>query len=216
MSHRGITTYLVDDDAALRGDLCRLLEATGRVRVVGEAGSAEELAAALGGLRCDVILLDLSMPGRGGMSALQDLGRHPGAPPAVVLTMHDDAAHVDRALALGAAGYVLKSAPPDRIVDALEAARRGGSVLDPAVAAPLVRRHLRLSTREPSRSSALAPRQRDVLRGIAFGLANKEIAGRLGLSEETVKGYVRDLYDRIGVRSRSAAVAWAARNGLID
>jgi DNA-binding NarL/FixJ family response regulator len=214
---RRISVLLVDDDADLRGELRALLEATGRVTVTGEVSSAEELIAGLGTWRCDAILLDLSMPGIGGLGALNDLARRAAAPPIVVLTMHDDAARVDRALALGASGYVLKSARPSLLVAALEAAVADESVLDPAIAASLVRRHLRLTPhRGWSRTGALSPRQVDVLRGMSIGLGNKEIAGRLGLSEETIKGYVRDLYARIGVRSRSAAVAWGARNGVID
>jgi DNA-binding NarL/FixJ family response regulator len=214
---RRISVILVDDDADLRCELRALLEATGQVAVTGEAGSAEELIAGLRTWRCDAILLDLSMPGIGGLGALNDLARRPTSPPIVVLTMHDDAASVDRALALGASGYVLKSARPPLLVAALEAAVADESVLDPAIAASLVRRHLRLTPeRGWSRSGELSPRQLDVLRGMSIGLGNKEIAHRLGLAEETVKGYVRELYARIGVRSRSAAVAWGARRGVID
>jgi len=207
---------LVDDQAAIRAGLKPLLEATGRVTVIAEAGDGAELLRVLDVVRPDAVLLDLSMPGMDGLEVLRALSDRPTSPPVVALTMHDDASHVDRALSLGAAGYVLKSARPDVIVGAVEAAVDGGAFIEPSVAGRLLKRHMALGGSSRSSASGVSPRQRDLLRGIAMGIGNKDIAHRLGLSEETVKSYLKDLYPRIGVSGRAAAAAWAIRQGIAD
>jgi len=207
---------LVDDEAEVRLQLRALLEAAGRAVVIGEASSGPELLEVLGRTRADAILLDLSMPNGDGFEALRALAGRPDHPPVVVLTMHDDAARVDRALALGAAGYVLKSARPAEICGAIQAAIDGGAFIQPSVARALLQRHLALAPERARSPGDVSPRQRELLRALGFGLGNKDIAHRLGIADGTVKSYLKDLYPRIGVSSRSGAVAWAIRHDVID
>lgn len=213
---RTLRLVLADDQVAVRVELRALLEASEGVQVVGEAGDGLELLAVLRKVRCDAVLLDLSMPRMSGLEVLRALASTPDHPPIVVLSMHDDAAHVDRALSLGASGYVLKSARPREIMDAVEAAVAGGAYIQPSLAQPMLKRHLVLSTSTDGATATVSPRQQELLRALAIGLGNKAIAHRLGIREETVKGYLKELYPRIGVSNRSAAVAWALRHHLID
>lgn len=207
---------VADDQASVVAELRPLIEASGRVKVVGEANDGIELLALMDRVRCDVILLDLSMPRMSGLEVLRALASRPQRPPVVAFSIHDDAAHVDRALSLGASGYVLKQARPEEIVGAVEAAAAGGAYVQPSLAQQLLRRHLVLTDQTRQLGTSISPRQRELLRALAIGLGNKAIAHRLGIREETVKGYLKELYPRIGVSSRTAAVAWAMRHGLIE
>lgn len=212
MTHR---VLLADDDGAFRHELSRTLHDHG-LRVVGQAASGRELTTQLEKVACDAILLDVAMPDMGGLEALGVLSRRRRVPPVVMLSAHDSIESVDRSLALGAVGYVLKSARPLQIVEAVTTAVTGGAYIQPSVARGIIERHLRLTATAPRRAAAVTPRQRELLRALAVGLGNKEIAHRLGLREETVKGYLSDLYARIGANGRAPAVAWAMRNNLID
>lgn len=211
-----LQVLLADDQATVRGELRPLLEATGRVNVIAEAGDGIELLSLMDRVRADAILLDLSMPRMDGLEVLRALSRRANHAPVVVFSVHDDAAHVDRALSLGASGYVLKSARPDEIIGAIEAAIAGGAYLQPSLAQPLLRRHLVIADHTNASATRVSPRQRELLRALTIGLGNKAIAHRLGIGEETVKGYLKELYPRIGVSSRAAAVAWAMRHGVVE
>lgn len=207
---------IADDHEAVREGLRWMLRAEGTVDVVGEAGNGRELLTILETTGCDAVLLDLSMPVMGGLEVLAALNVAGRLLPIVVLTMHDDASNVDRALALGASGYVLKSAPRDEIVRALTAAVSGGAYVQPSLAKPLLGRHLSAADASPAEAPVrLTPRQVQLLRALAAGLANKELAHDLGISEATVKGYLKDLYARLGVTSRAGAVGYGLRHGLI-
>ena len=207
---------VADDHEAVRQGLRWMLRGVASIEIVGEAGSGKELLDVVDRVDCDVILLDLTMPGLGGLevlAAMRDKGR---TIPVVVLTMHDDAGHVDRALALGASGYLLKSAPRDEILRALSAAVSGGAYVQPELAKPLFARHMiagSSATDEPA--IHLTPRQLQLLRALASGSANKQLAHDLGISESTAKGYLKELYAKLGVTSRAAAVGYGIRHGLI-
>jgi DNA-binding NarL/FixJ family response regulator len=213
---------LAEDQLAVRAELRQLLEESQRIAVVGEVSDGLELQRLLEDVECDAILLDLSMPRMSGLRFLEETRASRGRPPVVVLSMHDDAGHVDRALALGASGYVLKSARPAEIVTAVEAAIAGGAYIQPMLARPLIERHLGTAAARapeeatPASPPGVSPRQLELLQALSLGYGNKEIAHRLGIREETVKGYLKDLYARIGVSGRAAAVAWAIRARLID
>lgn len=209
-----IRVVVADDHEAVREGLRWMLRADGAVDVVGEAADGDRLLELLEHTECDAILLDLTMPGTGGLDVLRVLRQRASAPAVVVLTMHDDAAHVDHALALGAAGYVLKSASRDEIIRALSAAVGGGAYVQPSLARSLISRHVTIEP-EPPDPVALSPRQGELLRRIANGATNKELAHELRISEATVKTYLKDLYRRLGVPSRAAAVAHAMRAGLV-
>lgn len=211
-----LRVLVADDHEAVREGLRWMLRADDAVEVVGEAGDGEELIHLLDTVECDAVLLDLSMPGMSGLDVLAALKTVNRAIPIVVLTMHDDAAHVDRALGLGASGYILKSAPRDEIIRALIAAAGGGAYVQPSLAKPLLARYV--VTDGPASSdqpAQLTPRQLQLLRALAGGRSNKELAHDLGISEATAKGYLKELYARVGVRSRAGAVGYGMRQGLI-
>ena len=211
-----LRVLVADDHEAVREGLRWMLRADDTVEVVGEAGDGEELIHLLDTVECDAVLLDLSMPGMSGLDVLAALKTVNRAIPIVVLTMHDDAAHVDRALGLGASGYILKSAPRDEIIRALIAAAGGGAYVQPSLAKPLLARYVVTDGSASSDQPAqLTPRQLQLLRALAGGRSNKELAHDLGISEATAKGYLKELYARVGVRSRAGAVGYGMRQGLI-
>lgn len=211
-----LRVLVADDHEAVREGLRWMLRADDAVEVVGEAGDGEELIHLLDTVECDAVLLDLSMPGMSGLDVLAALKTVNRAIPIVVLTMHDDAAHVDRALGLGASGYILKSAPRDEIIRALIAAAGGGAYVQPSLAKPLLARYVVTDGSASSDQPAqLTPRQLQLLRALAGGRSNKELAHDLGISEATAKGYLKELYARVGVRSRAGAVGYGMRQGLI-
>ena len=210
-----LRVVVADDHEAVREGLRWMLKADGSVDVVAEAANGEQLLEVLNDVECDAVLLDLSMPGTGGLEVLRTLRQRPSPPAVVVLTMHDDATHVDRALASGAGGYVLKSASREEIIRALTAAVGGGAYVQPSLAKALIARHI-TPERQEAKAVPLSLRQLELLRLIANGATNKELAHRLGISEATVKSYLKDLYQRLGVPSRAAAVAYALRAGIVQ
>ncbi len=213
---RPIRVVIADDHEAVREGLRWMLRASDAVEVVGEAADGEQLLALLASTECDALLLDLAMPGSSGFDVLLELNDAKPAIPIVVLTMHDEASHVDRALALGASGYVLKSARSEEIVLALIAATTGGAYVQPSLAKPLLARYVVAGSGSVDEPSVhLTPRQLQLLRALASGGANKELAQELGIAEATVKGYLKELYGLLGVSSRAGAVGYGLRHGLI-
>lgn len=211
-----LRVIVADDHEAVREGLRWMLRADDAVEVVGEAGDGNALLELLDAVACDAVLLDLAMPGVSGLDVLAALHAAGRSIPIVVLTMHDDASHVDRALALGASGYILKSAPRDEIIRALRAATSGGAYVQPSLAKPLLARHMVSDASAADGDPIqLTPRQLQLLRALAAGGANKELAHELGISEATVKGYLKELYARLGVTSRAGAVGYGLRHGLI-
>lgn len=211
-----LRVIIVDDHEAVREGLRWMLREDA-VEILGEAADGEALLQMLETASPDAVLLDLSMPGMGGHEVLARLRAAGRTVPVVVLTMHDDDASVDRALGLGAAGYILKSAPRDEMLRALRAATSGGAYVQPSLAKPLIERHVALPVSETPGETAvqLTPRQVQLLRALAAGRSNKELAHELELSQATVKGYLKDLYRRLDVTSRAGAVAYGMRHGLI-
>jgi len=206
---------IADDHEAVREGL-RWMLPDESVEIVGEVSDGAALLLLLETIEPDAVLLDLSMPGVGGLEVLAKLSEAGRTVPTVVLTMHDDDASVDRALSLGASGYILKSAPREEMLRALSAAASGGAYVQPPLAKALLARHLTAVTPTPDEPAVrLTPRQLQLLRALAAGRSNKELAHDLGLSEATVKGYLKDLYVLLEVASRAGAVAYGMRHGLI-
>lgn len=179
--------------------------------MVGEAADTDGAVSAALELRPDVLVVDLDMPGGGGVVATE---RVVGAAPEVrvlVLTMHADAARVAEALTAGARGYVVKDAPSDDILRAIEAVHADQAILDPAVASAL------MSLGRPGRRPAfpqLTERELDVLERMSAGIPNEAIAARLGISVKTVQNHVSNVLLKLGVATRAAAVARARDAGL--
>ncbi|WP_205571487.1 response regulator transcription factor [Streptomyces sp. YIM 130001] len=206
---------LCDDHAVVRAGLRALLASTDGIDVVGEAGSGEEALDMAAALRPDVVLMDLQLgTGIDGVTATRRLASRDaapdGAPPpqVLVLTMFDTDADIGRAVAAGATGYLLKAEPPERLFAAVRDAAAGRTVLSGSVADRVVSR-----LRAPGPS--LTTRELEILARLAEGLGNREIARVLFLSEGTVKTHLARVYTKLGVRTRSGAVAAAARHRLL-
>jgi DNA-binding NarL/FixJ family response regulator len=203
-----VRVLLVDDHALVRQGLRAVLGTTDDCTVVGEAATGEEAVERAAETAPDVVVMDLSMPGEGGVAATARLRTAMPAVRVLVLTTFSDDRRVRDALAAGATGYLLKDAAPDEVVAAVRAAARDETPIDPRVARAL------LPGAAPREDGPeLPPRERDVLVRIARGLSNRQIATELGIAERTVKVHVGSLFRRIGVADRTSAALWARDHG---
>lgn len=201
---------IVDDHPVVREGLVAVLEDTAEVQVVGAAGSAEEALALVETALPDVVLLDLELPGMNGVEAIPRLTAAPSRPRVIVLTAYDTEERVLGALKAGASGYVLKGATAGEITQAIRAVAGGGSYLTPRVAARVVAR-----VNAPRRSGTLSARERQVLRLVARGRSNKQIAADLAITERTVKFHMTSIFNKLGADNRAQAIALAAERGVL-
>ncbi|WP_447007734.1 response regulator [Saccharothrix isguenensis] len=213
-----VRVLIVDDQALFREALATLLEVQPEIEVVGEAGNGEEAVRRCAELRPDVVLMDLRMPVLDGIAATDRLRVEQPGVRVLALTTFDDDAEVFAALRAGAVGYLLKDVSSARLVEALVAARRGESVLQPSVAAKVVARVARMPHEDaPVRRPLAVPlseRELDVVRLLAEGRSNREIAGSLFLAEGTVKNLVTGVLAKLRVRDRTQAALRARELGL--
>jgi DNA-binding NarL/FixJ family response regulator len=198
-----IRVLVVDDHQLVRAGLITLLEAAADIQVAGEAADGRQALAAAKAASPDVVLMDLSMPVLDGVAATRLLLAELPRTRVVALTSFSDRQRVTDVLAAGATGYVLKDSRPDDLLAAVRAAADGHVPLDPRVAAAL------LPAREVPLADQLSEREKQVLRLVAAGLANKQIARRLGIAESTVKVHTGNIFRRIGVADRTSAALWA-------
>jgi DNA-binding NarL/FixJ family response regulator len=199
-----IDVLVVDDHALMRSGLCGLIASAEDMRVVGTASDGAEALAAVTTLSPDVVLMDLAMPVMDGVTATRRIvSDHPDVG-VLVVTSFSDQEHVTEALDAGAIGYVLKDADPADLLEAIRSAGRGHSPLDPRVARTFL--HAR---RGPAKDAGLTDREREVLRLVGRGLANKQIARVLGIRESTVKAHLTSVFQRVGVSDRTSAALWA-------
>jgi DNA-binding NarL/FixJ family response regulator len=200
-----IGVVLVDDHPLVRTGIRALVEAAGDIAVVAEAADGEAAIDVIAALpqAPDVVLMDLSMPGMGGVAATRLLVDGGATAAVVVLTSFADRARVADALEAGAVGYLLKDSEPADLLAGIRAAAAGHAPLDPRVARAL------LPVRSAPPGAGLSEREREVLELVAQGLANKQIGHRLGISERTVKVHVGNVFRRIGVTDRTSAALWA-------
>jgi DNA-binding NarL/FixJ family response regulator len=205
-----IRVLVADDHAVVRSGLGQLLATAPDLELAGEASDGEAAVAAAESSGADVILMDISMPGLDGVEATRRIvARDPDAK-VVMLTSFADNRKILDALEAGASGYLLKHAGPDELLNAIRAAAAGEAPLDPKAARALLD-----SRRMPSADKALSAREQEVLRLVAQGLANKQIARRLAISERTVKAHLTSIFARLGVSDRTQAALWA-RDHLPD
>ncbi|NLE82883.1 MAG: response regulator transcription factor [Rhodococcus sp.] len=204
-----IRLLLADDHAIVRAGLRALLDGEDDIEVIGEAVSAETAISFCTTTAVDLVLMDLRFgPGRTGVDATRALKALPDPPHVLVVTNYDTDADILSAVEAGASGYLLKDTPPTELLAAVRAAAAGESVLSPAVASKLMTR-----VRKPQTS--LSPREIDVLRLVAAGSSNREIGKALFLSETTVKSHLVHIFGKLGVKSRTSAVARARELGAI-
>jgi DNA-binding NarL/FixJ family response regulator len=195
---------LVDDHVIVRDGLARLLTSAGDIEVVASVGDGAAAIERAAGGGIDVTLMDLSMPGIDGGEATRRLTTEYPEIKVVVLTTFSDQPRIMDALGAGAAGYLLKDATPDEVIAAVRAVMEGGAPLDPKAARVLLDAQ-RASTHAPQ----LSGRETEVLELLATGLANKQIARRLGITERTVKAHLTSVFQALGVTDRTQAALWA-------
>jgi DNA-binding NarL/FixJ family response regulator len=208
-----IRVLVADDHPMLREGLVAVLATQPDFEVVGEAADGSEVVRLAKKLQPDVILLDLEMPGVDGVAALERLRNAGSEARAVVFTAYDTDERILGALRAGAQGYLLKGASRAEIFDAIRVVNSGGSLLQPVVTSKLLESMSRDEQREEI--EPLTPRELEVLALLARGQKNAEIAGRLFISERTVKFHVSSILAKLGAGNRTEAVALATRRGLI-
>lgn len=201
---------IVDDHTLVRAGLCRLLQGFANVEVVAEASDATQALELALQHRPDVVLLDLSLPGRNGLEALRDLRGQLPQTAVVIMSMHDDVLHVRDALERGAAGFVVKDAAPQELELALHAACAGRVFLSPQISA-LMLAPLQRGER-PTGVAALSPRQRQILQRLGKGQSTKEIAADLGISAKTVETHRARMMEALGCRRANDLLLLAARH----
>ena len=212
-----IRVLVADDQTLVRTGFRVILEAEGDIEVVAEADTGTEAIRQARLAAPDVILMDIRMPELDGLAATEEILRHPDPPTIVVLTTFDQNEYVFRALRAGAAGFLLKDAPSSRLIAAVRAAATGDSLIEPSITQQLVERFVEPAEPggTPDELAALTGRELDVLRLIARGLSNAEIAAELVVAETTVKTHVARTLAKLGLRDRVQAVVVAYETGFV-
>lgn len=206
---------VVDDHLIVREGIRWLLDQEEDLEIVAEAATAAAALEEVAVSAPHVVLLDLHLPDRSGLETLREIrDRYPEVA-VVVLTMSDQPEYVEEAVRAGAAGYLVKNAPQAELTRAVRAAAAGDAYIQAEVTRPLLIRFAE-EVRDRGDIPSLAPREREVVSLLAEGFADKQIASRLGLSETTVKGYLRSAYEKLGASDRAQAVAIAIRSRVID
>jgi DNA-binding NarL/FixJ family response regulator len=214
---RSIRIVIVDDEALVRGGFRAILDRQADISVVAEAANGAEAIQQCREHAPDVVLMDLRMPGIDGVDATRQLVT-PNGPRVLILTTFDLDEHVYAALNAGASGFLTKDTPPERLADAVRAIAHGDTLLSPSVTRRLVETYTQLpppGTSTPETLAELTPRELDVLREIARGHTNAQIAARLFLSGATVKTHVTRILNKLGLPDRVHAVVLAYECGLI-
>lgn len=210
-----IALLIADDQPLFRAGLARLLNDDPRVEVVGEAADGEEAVRLAAKLKPDVVLMDLRMPNLDGIEATRLITQADPALKVIVLTTFDSDSQVLQALQAGASGFALKDATPEAIMGAIEAVMAGNRVM----ASQIAQQVLDMLTGVKSRKDfydGLTAREVEILGLMAGGLANKQLAYKLGISEKTVRNHISNMYEKLGIYDRTQAVLYAVRKGLVE
>lgn len=217
-----VRILLADDHPIVREGLRNLLETQPDFEVIAECANGEEAVRKVTQLHPDVLLLDLEMPVMDGVETIRRLSQQPGMPRIIVFTAFDDDERIIHAIQAGANGYLLKDAPREEIFKAIHVAMSGGSLLQPVVASKLLhhvgqqqQRNIPLRGSMPMQVEELTERELEVLRLLAQGMPNKEIATHLIISERTAKFHVSSIMGKLGATNRTEAVSLAVQRGLI-
>ncbi|MCM1010961.1 MULTISPECIES: response regulator transcription factor [unclassified Brevibacterium] len=213
-----IRVLLVDDQSMVRTGFRTILESEDGIAVVGEAQNGQIAIDRAIELTPDVICMDVQMPVMDGLAATAEIVRRDIGSAVLMLTTFDRDDFLFEALAAGAGGFLLKTAEAEQLIDAIKALASGDGLLSPEVTRRVIERsvHAPAATAQPSPAlDLLTEREQEVLRLLATGLSNAEIAGRLHLGEATVKTHVSNLLAKLGIRDRTHAVIWAYENGVV-
>lgn len=220
MTPKKLRIIVADDHAVLRVGLVAFLEEQDdpQIEVVGEASNGAEALELIERLRPGLVLLDIAMPKLGGLEVTIDLRRRGDMTPVLVLTQFAEAVYLRRLLEAGANGYILKSARGEELLSAIRAVASGGTYVDPTLAGSMVSRAIggEASNSSEDAYAALTPRERQVLKLVAEGYSNKEIAASLSLAPKTVMAHRANLMDKLGIHNRSKLIQFAIRMGVIQ
>lgn len=208
-----IHIIVVDDHPVVRDGLVAVLSTQPDFEVIGEASTGSDAVQMYGRLRPDVVLMDLEMPEMDGVAALAKMREVDQEARIIIFTAFDTDERILDAVRAGAVGYLLKGAPRDEVFRAVRTVHAGGSLLEPIIASKLLQQ---ISREQEVGTEPLTPREREVVRMLAQGLQNKEIALELSISERTVKFHVSSILAKLGAGNRTEAVALAAQQGLVD
>jgi two-component system, NarL family, response regulator NreC len=209
-----IRILLADDHTVLRAGLRALLGAQDDLEVVGEASDGAEAVRLTQALRPDVVVMDIGMPGVSGIDATARIKRDMPAAKVLILSMHDDRGYLRQVLRAGASGYVLKKAADTQLLAAIRAAARGEVFLDPALTKALVDEVMEPKV-AAGEAPALSHREREVLRLIAHGHTNQQVADRLCIGVKSVETYKARLMEKLGLKGRAELVRYALQHGLL-
>ena len=216
-----IRVVIADDHVLYRRGLQMVVSQEEDIDIVGEAGDGKEAVERASELRPDVILMDVRMPHTSGIEACQAIKVLVPSTKIIMLTMSDEESDLYEAVKAGANGYLLKDVPGEEIAEGVRAVHNGDSLITPSMASKLLAEFAQLSRRQNDRPSSvkaprLTERELEVLRLVARGLANKEIASQLYISENTVKNHVRNILEKLQLHSRMEAAMYAVRENLLE
>ncbi len=212
-----IKIMIVDDHHLFREGLRRVLNEVPGMQVIASLSSGEEAVARVRGLQPDVVLMDVNMPGMGGVEATRWIRFHHPQAQVLMLTVSEQEKDLFAAIRAGARGYLLKSATSAELIEAVRRLQAGEAIIAPVMAAKLLDEFAAMPTtsrESEAEAEVLSEREREILRLVTKGMSNKEIGAALSLSPHTVKAHLRTILDKLHLRSRAEAAAWAAAHGL--
>jgi len=211
-----ISVFLVDDHLVVREGVRAVLESSGAIEVVGEAGTSKEAIQRIAATRPNVAVIDVQLPDRAGTELCADIrAAHPNTACLMLTSFADDTALFD-SISAGAAGFLLKQVRGDGLVDAVERVAQGESLIDASVTAKLLERIRNPQSATDPRLASLTTLERAILRHVVDGLTNREIAPLVNVSEKTVKNYVSSILHKLGLSRRTEAAVFALRSGEFD
>jgi DNA-binding NarL/FixJ family response regulator len=211
-----LRVLLADDHNVVRAGLRALIDAQPDIEVVSEASDGESACKQAIALKPDVVVMDVTMPVLGGAAATERIKRERPNVAVLALTVHEDRSYLQQVLQAGASGYLLKRAAADELIHAIRAVARGGTYLDPSLTGRVIGSLVRRAARPGAPRGDLSDREQDVLRLIARGHTNREIAAQLDVSIKTVETHKARAMDKLGVDSRAGIVAHAIREGWLS
>ncbi|MEM5773940.1 MAG: response regulator transcription factor [Anaerolineaceae bacterium] len=215
MQTEKISVLLVDDHNMVRMGLKAYIDTLPDIEVIGEAGNGVEALRLVGDLAPDVVLMDLLMPEMDGVEATRQLKKISPSTQVIVLTSYHEDEHIFPAIRAGALSYVLKDIDPDVLADTIRRARAGEAVLNPRVAARMVKEISGARLQDVNPFQELTEREMDVLRQVAAGKNNREIAGELSISEKTVKTHITNILSKLHLADRTQAAVYAWQEGIV-